>query len=462
MSGRYTDCLVVPALRLHRGEGLAEALRCLREFDAHIFLVQGGDAEDVQWLQETLENEAGHTILLCADLERGAGQQFGGLTPLPDAWALGILGPEAAFDAGHRTAAEAAKAGVRWILGPVLDLHRLEPADAVRSPIIGNRAFGGDPERVAELAGAWLDGVTQAGGTGCGKHFPGHGASPQDSHVEHAVAFEDPAVHLEPFQALLDRLPAIMVNHVQYPLVDEESLPASRSQRILGILREEWGYEGVVVTDSLRMAGYGDGPHEQQAIESIHAGVDLLLDPGDPVILAVSLRDAVARGELDEGRVRKAAARVERFLEETAARPVEPPRPLVLGAGARKLLRPLPGGSPGRHAPPPDLALALSPARDATSFLEEQWGLEVLGPRDPVPDPFPDAVLILWGSALGHGLPTLPTAWIEACAREHPVLYVAGSPEACDMAPAHCRGFYLPGVSPALLALLFGVEEDPA
>ncbi|MBL7008455.1 MAG: hypothetical protein ISR76_05615, partial [Planctomycetes bacterium] len=102
-----TDWLVAPALRLDKGEGLAEALRCLREFDPRVFLVFGGDAEDVAWLHETLEEQAEHPILFAADLERGAGQQFEGLTPLPDAWALGQLGPEACYDSGHRTAAEA-------------------------------------------------------------------------------------------------------------------------------------------------------------------------------------------------------------------------------------------------------------------------------------------------------------------------------------------------------------------
>ena len=124
MTHRITDCLVAPALRLDKGEGLAEALRCLREFDPRVFLIFGGDQEDVQWLHGVLEEQAGHPILFAADLERGAGQQFQGLTPLPDAWALGQLGADAAYDAGHRTAAEAATAGVRWIYAPVLDLHR--------------------------------------------------------------------------------------------------------------------------------------------------------------------------------------------------------------------------------------------------------------------------------------------------------------------------------------------------
>ncbi|HEX9792412.1 MAG TPA: glycoside hydrolase family 3 N-terminal domain-containing protein [Planctomycetota bacterium] len=459
MASRPTDCLVAPAIRLNKGEGLAEALRCLREFDPHIFLVFGGDAEDVKWLHETLEDQAKHPILFCADLERGAGQQFEGLTPLPDAWALGLLGPEAAYDAGHRTAVEAASAGVRWILGPVLDLHRIGP-DAVNSPIIGHRAFGGDIERVIETAGAWLRGLTDGGGIACGKHFPGHGACPQDSHVEHAVSFEEPERHLEPFKALLDRLPTMMVGHIEFPMFDPEGLPASRSKKLMGILRDDWKYDGLVVADALRMAGYGDGPHDQLAIESLYVGVDVLLDPEDPVTLAVSLRDALERGDLDPAVVERAASRVRRLLDTTAETPVANPRPLMLGAGAKRLLRPLPGGSPGRQIPRPGVALALAGSPDARRFLEEHWGVEVLNPGDSPPSPLPDAVLILWGAAMGRGLPPIPSPWLEALHHSHPIVYIAGSPDATELAPASLRGLYLPGLSPALLSLLFATGEE--
>ena len=169
MTNSPTDWLVAPALRLDQGEGLAEALRCLREFDPRFFLIFGGDAEDVAWLHETLEEEAGHPIVFAGDLERGAGQQYEGLTPLPDAWALGQLGPEACYDAGHRTATEAAQAHVRWIFGPVLDLHRLAP-ETICSPIIANRAFGEEAMRIIECAGSWIKGVHDGGGFACGKH----------------------------------------------------------------------------------------------------------------------------------------------------------------------------------------------------------------------------------------------------------------------------------------------------
>lgn len=454
---RLTDILVAPALRLDKGEGLAEALRCMREFDPRVFLVFGGDAEDVEWMRETLENEAGHPILFCADLERGAGQQFEGLTPLPDAWALGLLGAEAAYEAGHRTATEARQAGVRWVLGPVLDIHSTD-SDCVSSPIIGHRAFGAEVQRIVECGGSWLKGLQDGGVLGCGKHFPGHGACPQDSHIETAVSFEEPGTHLEPFKLLLPHLPSVMVGHLEFPMIDPEGKPATRSEVLMGMLRNELGFDGLVVSDALRMSGYGEGPHEELAAESIHAGVDLLLDPMDPVVLAVSLRDALGRGDLDHESVLLAASRVERFLERALALPVVSPRPLVLGGGAKRILKTLPGGSPGRSHPRPEGALALSATPDAVRFLEE-WGVPVYDPNAEPPAELPQSLLILWGASMGRGLPELSHDWLEAIHNQHPVLYIAGSPDAVSHAPASARGLFLPGVSPALLALLFADGE---
>lgn len=459
MAHRPTDFLVAPTIRINKGEGLAEALRCLREFDPRVFLIFGGDAEDVAWLHETLEEQAGHPILFCADLERGAGQQFDGLTPLPDAWALGLLGPDAAYAAGHRTAAEAAEAHVRWIFAPVLDLHPLG-ADACNSPIIANRAFGQDPEHVIECAGAFAKGILDAGGIPCGKHFPGHGACPQDSHTEAAVSLaEDATPHLEPFRRLLPSLPTIMAGHVEWPLLDDSGKPATRSPRILDILRKEWKYDGVIVTDSLRMAGYGDAPPEEMAIESLHAGCDLLLDPPDPVALALALRFALDRGDLDHQRVVQAVGRLDKLIRRALDADPAPPKPLVLGGGARGLLRPLPGGSAGKTHPRPELALELASVPDANKYLEE-WGVEVLPAHAPPPDPMPDALLVLVGAREGRGLPSLPGAWVEAIQKHQPVLYVAGAPEAAALAPASARGWSIPGLSPALLGMLVASGEE--
>lgn len=457
MTVRITDSLVAPALRLDKGEGLAEALRCLREFDPRVFLIFGGDAEDVAWMHDILEDQAGHPILFAADLERGAGQQFEGLTPLPDAWALGLLGEQAAYDAGHRTATEAASACVRWVFAPVIDLHRTG-GDAINSPIIGNRAFGSEIQRVIECGGAFIQGLTDGGAIACAKHFPGHGACTQDSHTEMAVAFDQIEPHLEPFRALKDKLPSIMAGHIEFPLVDDSGLPATRSKKLMDLLRVDMEYDGCVVTDALNMIGFGNEPHDEIAIQSIHAGCDLLLYPEDPVALAVTLRDALDRGDLEESRVREASARVEKLIRYSLD--VEPAqsKPLVLGGALKSLLRALPGGAYGRSHPRPDIALNLASTPDAVSFLEE-FGVTVVSPNTEPPENLPKAVLVLCGAREGHGLPNIPGPWLEALHHQRPVLYVAGSPDAASLAPASARGWFLPGLSPALLTLLLHEGE---
>jgi len=454
---RITDCLVAPALRLDKGEGLAEALRCLREFDPRVFLIFGGDAEDVAWMHEILEDQAGHPILFAADLERGAGQQFDGLTPLPDAWALGLLGAQASYDAGHRTATEAATANVRWVFAPCIDLHRIGK-DAINSPIVGNRSFGSEIQRVIECAGAFIQGLTDGGAIACAKHFPGHGACTQDSHTESAVAFDDIEPHLEPYRALKDKLPSIMAGHIEFPLVDESGLPATRSKKLMDILRVDMNYDGCVVTDALCMTGFGSEPQDEIAIQSIHAGCDLLLYPEDPVALAVTLRDALDRGDLEESRVHEASKRVEKLIRFALDTEPAPSKPLVLGGALKSLLRALPGGAHGRSHPRPDIALNLASTPDAVSFLEE-FGVTVLGPNQEPPDILPKAVLILCGAREGRGLPNIPGPWLEALHHQRPVVYVAGSPDAAYLAPASARGWFLPGLSPALLTLLLHEGE---
>mgnify|MGYP001220533871 CR=1 FL=1 len=459
MAHSPTDSLVVPTIRLDKGEGLAEALRCLREFNPRVFLIFGGDPEDVQWLHETLEDQAGHPILLAADLERGAGQQFDGLTPLPDAWALGLLGPEAAYEAGHRTAAEAATANVRWILGPCLDLHRTSP-EAIASPIIANRSFGGDIQKVIECAGAFIKGVQDAGGISCGKHFPGHGACGQDSHTELAVAFDDIEIHLEPYKALVQKMPSVMVGHIEFPMIDESGAPASRSKTIMNLLRENLQYNGLVITDSINMVGFGE-PQEELAIEAINAGVDILLDPKDPIALAMSLRDALQRGDISEERLHQSTMRLDKIIRQSLDTEAANVKPLVLGGSMKSLLRPLPSGSGGRTHPRPALALNLASTPDANRFLEE-WGIPILKPEEEPPQEFPGPLLILCGAREGHGLPDIPGNWLEAIHHHHPRIYMAGSPNAVDIAPAAARGWYVPGLSPALLGMLLTADEKEA
>ena len=145
------------------------------------FVLFGGDADGVSALTSRARSDAGRDLWMAADLERGAGQQFRGLTELPPPAALAHHDDPLA--ATHRaaeiTAEEALSVGVNWVLAPVLDI------DAERkNPIIATRSFGSDPALVTSLGRHWIEACQARGALACAKHFPGHGRTLTDSHAE--------------------------------------------------------------------------------------------------------------------------------------------------------------------------------------------------------------------------------------------------------------------------------------
>src|SRR5262245_36040106 len=144
------------------------------------FIFFGGQAEAVRELTTDLHSRSRHPLLIGADLERGAGQQFRGATPLPPLAAIGSLDDlEVTRRCGELTAREARALGVNWVYAPDADVD-VEP----RNPIIGTRSFGTRPDQVARHVVAWIEGCHQGGALACAKHFPGHGRTTADSHAE--------------------------------------------------------------------------------------------------------------------------------------------------------------------------------------------------------------------------------------------------------------------------------------
>jgi beta-N-acetylhexosaminidase len=204
--------------------------------------------------------------------------------------------------------------GFNWNFAPVLDVN-----NNALNPVISDRSFGEDPVRVAALGAAWARGLMSEGVAACTKHFPGHGDTAMDSH--HALPVVDkPLSALErlellPFRETLEDMPSMMTAHIIYPALD--SLPATLSSRILtGLLRDEWGYEGVIVTDSMGMAAidanWGRG---EAAVLSILAGADMLEGLGS-VKSQVATFEALEAAERD-GRV--SGERITRSLERLRA-----------------------------------------------------------------------------------------------------------------------------------------------
>ena len=306
--------LLLPAVRwsAEQGfEGSREVIERGLALGVGGFILFGGRAEGVRALTAELRERAPFPLLVASDLERGAGQQFRGATPLPPAAALGWLNDEAVTErAGELTAREARALGVNWIYAPVADVD-LEP----ENPIIGVRAFGTDPAAVAAQVAAWVRGCRRGGALSCAKHFPGHGRTVGDSHIERPsvdVSRELLEADLEPFRAAVAAgVDSMMTAHVVYPALDPERLPATLSLRILDdLLRGEMGYDGLVVTDAIIMEGLTeDSTEAAAAVRAVAAGCDVLLYPKDTDAVIAALEEALGDGRLARERVDDALRR---------------------------------------------------------------------------------------------------------------------------------------------------------
>ena len=313
--------LIFPALRWRAEGGFAHeagAIDEALEVGVGGFIIFGGIARAVAALTADLVRRAERPLLIAADLERGAGQQFEGLTQFPPPLALASLDDPAVVRwAAATTAREARAVGVNWIFAPVADLDVLE-----QNPIIQTRAFGAEPAAVSRAVAAWVDGCQTAGALACAKHYPGHGRTSADSHVALPEVTADratlEATDAVPFAAALDAgVASIMTAHVAYPALDPSGAPATLSADILGRLRREHGFDGLVVTDALIMDGALIGRSEAEAaVAALAAGVDILLYPRDPRQVLSALAAAVGDRTLPGARVDEALRRYDRALAQ--------------------------------------------------------------------------------------------------------------------------------------------------
>ncbi|HEX2777964.1 MAG TPA: glycoside hydrolase family 3 N-terminal domain-containing protein [Gemmatimonadaceae bacterium] len=296
---------VVPRLTWSEERGF-DASRELRERALALgvggFVLGAAPQDDVRALTKELRTRSRHPLLIAADMERGAGQAFGGATGVPPLAALAALDDaDAVRKAARLTAREARTLGVTWALAPVLDLD-VDPAN----PIVGSRAFGGDPALVAKLGTIWIEACQQEGVLACAKHFPGHGRTVTDSHLErpairvtrHELMERD----LVPFRAAIKAgVASMMTAHVAFPKLDPAGPPATLSMAIVRVLlRERLGFDGLVVTDALNMRALTSHSTETDAaVAALFAGCDLVLMPTDLDACVAALTEAVADGTLD-------------------------------------------------------------------------------------------------------------------------------------------------------------------
>ena len=252
-------------------------------------------------------------LWITADFEGGVGLRYIGATRLPRAMAMGATAnPDLAYQAGRITAEEARALGVQVNFYPVVDVN-----NNARNPIINIRSFGGDPNLVARMARAYIRGSQEHGVMATAKHFPGHGDTSTDSHLELPIIDVDRArlnrVELPPFRAAVEEgVGGVMSAHIALPRIETANLPATLSPMMLGgVLRGELKFGGVIFTDAMNMRGiaahYPDG---EAAVRAVKAGADIVLYPTSVEQAFVGLKRAVASGEIKESRVDESVRRI--------------------------------------------------------------------------------------------------------------------------------------------------------
>ena len=267
-------------------------------------------------LLNRLQRSSKLPLIVAADFERGVSMRLNGATVFPHAMAFAATGKTENAEAfGRITALEARAVGVHWNFFPDADVNS-NPAN----PIINTRSFGEDPKQVSDFVAAYIRGAHAGGMLVTAKHFPGHGDTAADSHLGVSKVTGDrarlDAVELPPFRRAIDGgVDAVMVAHVTVPALDPDpDRVATTSKSIVdGLLKEEMGFKGIVVTDALDMAGltrlYANDIG-QAAVESFKAGNDVLIMPANLDASYRSMLQAVQSGEISRQRLDQSVRKI--------------------------------------------------------------------------------------------------------------------------------------------------------
>ncbi|MBP1656894.1 MAG: beta-lactamase [Bacteroidetes bacterium] len=306
------------------------ALEMINRYHVGSFILAGGTTIEIPVVTNRLQRASRVPLLINADLEAGAAHGAtwrlsrgwterlpkmipGGGTRFVSQMAIGATGnPGYAHSMGLITAREARAMGIHWSNSPVADVNSNPD-----NPIINTRSYGEDPSLVAAMVEAYVRGANEGGLLSTLKHFPGHGDTREDSHMQLPVFPEGrerlDSLELVPFRAgIAAGAPAVMTSHIALPAIDSTRYPATLSRPILtGILRESLGFKGIIVTDGMRMQGITDrfGPAEA-AVAALEAGADAILGIEDIDKGFHGVMEAVRSGRLTQGRIDSSVRRI--------------------------------------------------------------------------------------------------------------------------------------------------------
>jgi beta-glucosidase-like glycosyl hydrolase len=283
------------------------------------FIIFGGEIDEIKSFIGKIQSIAEIPLFIASDIERGVGQQIKGATNFPCQMAVAATidkdRPEDILLLNiiiQAVTDEATDIGINMPLIPVMDVNQNPD-----NPIICTRAFSDNPKTVAWFGSHYIKFLEDSGLISCAKHFPGHGDTAVDSHISLPVINKSKddlmKTDLVPFiKSIKAGAGSIMIGHLKIPALD--SKPASLSKKIItDLLKEELGFNGLVITDALNMSAlkdFGNVP-----VECIKAGVDILLHPVNADITVKELLSAIESREINEGQIDSALERIIRAKE---------------------------------------------------------------------------------------------------------------------------------------------------
>jgi beta-N-acetylhexosaminidase len=329
------------------------------------------EVESVPRVVNELQSLARIPLLVSADMERGiAFRVRRGSVPLPYAMAIGATrSEEAARFMGQVSAREGRAVGIHWALAPVADVNS-NPVN----PVINIRSFGEDPALVGNMVAAFIRGAHEGGLLTTAKHFPGHGDTELDSHLNLARVTGDRArlesVELPPFHRAVEAgADTVMLGHVSVPALDPTGAPATLSLPITSLLRTQFGFQGLVVTDALEMVEVYGAWTGEAAVRAVQSGADVILLPSSAQIAVQSLVRAVREGQVPAARIDESVIRILQVKER-------------LGLHKQRLVDP--AALPRSVARPEDVEHALTVARSSITVVRNEAGLLPLRAEEPL------------------------------------------------------------------------------
>ena len=307
--------LYIVALYNNRGEEEIQKIRNLVEKEkiGGLILMQDNAEKHIQLLNE-FQGKSKVKMMIGIDGEWGLFQRFSAAHKFPWAMTLGAIQDNSLiYEMTSKIAEDCKRMGIYWDFAPVVDVNT-NPAN----PIIGNRSFGSDINNVIAKGLAYAQGLQDNGVLASMKHFPGHGDTDTDSHLDLPVVSHNlerlNSVELAPFKALLDKkIGGVMVAHLYVPALEKQSgIPASVSYEVItNLLKNTYQYEGLIITDALNMNAVAKKfPAGELDLRAFKAGNDIMLFSQDVPNGKALIKSALEKGEISENRLAESVKKI--------------------------------------------------------------------------------------------------------------------------------------------------------